>query len=109
GAGLTVIHRIIGGSASSGFVTKGDNNPAPDDWRPRIGDIQGEAWLMVPRGGEILAFLHAPIPLGALAASVAVAMIVYGKGEASPSEHRRRRRRSSSPLDRDEGPGAPEA
>jgi len=97
GAGLTVIHRIIGGSASSGFVTRGDNNPAPDDWRPKLGDIEGKAWLVIPKGGLILAFLHAPVPMAALAASVAVAMIVYGKGNPPVgADPKRRRRRAGS-------------
>src|SRR5437763_12887947 len=92
GAGLTVIHRIVGGSAGSGYVIQGDNNPAPDDWHPKLANIEGKAWVLIPRGGQLLAFLHAPIPLAALAASVAVSMIVYGKGGSAPARRRRRGR-----------------
>lgn len=95
GAGLTVIHRIIGGSPAAGYIMRGDNNPAPDDWHPKAANIEGKAWLLIPRGGQVLAFLHAPIPLAALAASVAVAMIVYGKGDQEPTTGRRSGRRSS--------------
>lgn len=90
GAGLTVIHRIIGGSPGSGFVTKGDGNPTPDDWRPSIADVQGRAWLVVPAGGKVLAFLHAPIPLAGMAAAGVVMWIVYQ--EETPSLRRRRSR-----------------
>jgi signal peptidase len=89
GAGLTVIHRIISGSPATGFITQGDNNPTPDDWRPKLGDVEGSAWMVIPNGGRILTFLHAPIPLGGLAAAVVVMWIVYQ--EDAPSLRRRRR------------------
>lgn len=90
GAGLTVIHRIVGGSAATGFITKGDANPTPDDWRPMPAQVEGRAWFVVPKGGAILAFLHAPIPLGAMAAALVVVWVVYQ--EEMPSLRRRRRR-----------------
>src|SRR5687768_2881473 len=34
-AGTMVIHRIVGGSADDGFVTRGDNTDESDVWRPR--------------------------------------------------------------------------
>jgi signal peptidase I len=85
GAGLTVIHRIVGGSATRGFVTKGDHNDAVDDWRPRSSDIEGIPWLVVPGGGGTLAFLHAPVPLGALAAAMAVMIVSYQDQTPRPS------------------------
>jgi len=75
GAGILVIHRITGGSAREGYTVQGDNNPAPDDWRPRSGDILGRAVLRVPRAGAVLATLHAPLPLAALAAAMVFAML----------------------------------
>ena len=86
GAGSIVIHRIIGGSTGSGFDVRGDNNPAPDDWHPRAGNVLGKAWLVLPHGGSILAFLHAPVTLGSLAAGVAVAFMVV----PPPARSRRR-------------------
>jgi signal peptidase I len=77
GAGLTVIHRIVGGSASAGFVTRGDNNPAPDDWRPTLADVQGVPWLRIPRGGNVLFALKSPAMLASLAAAIAVTMFLY--------------------------------
>jgi signal peptidase I len=52
--GRIVIHRIIGGSGEAGFVMQGDNNPAPDDWRPTNNEILGERWIHVPGLGARL-------------------------------------------------------
>jgi len=79
GAGLTVIHRIVSGTARSGFVTRGDNNAAPDDWRPSAGDIVGRAWLVVPHAGTVFALLHDPLVLASLGAGVAVAVVLSGE------------------------------
>ena len=76
GEGLVVIHRIIGGSARDGYVTQGDNNPAPDDWRPKPADVMGRKWIVLPKLGRMLGFLHAPVPMAALGASIAVALII---------------------------------
>ena len=87
GEGLVVIHRIIGGSAADGFIVQGDNNPTVDDWRPKPGDIVGKAWFIVPRAGKVLFFLHSPLTLAALAASIAVAtVLVPAQSEPAPSE-----------------------
>jgi signal peptidase I len=99
GAGLTVIHRIVGGSPAAGFVTQGDNNPTPDDWRPTLAEVEGKAWMVVPHGGKILAFLHAPIPLAGFAASAVVMWIVYQ--DELPTLGRRRRRSEARPTDED--------
>ena len=95
GAGIIVIHRIIGGSATSGFITQGDNNPEPDDWRPKPADIVGKAWIVVPKLGALLAFLHAPVPLAALAASIAIVMII---DPGRKTDKRKRSRRSKDGL-----------
>jgi signal peptidase I len=85
GAGATVFHRIVGGSPRQGFETKGDNNPTPDDWYPRPRDILGGKWLLIPKAGNVLAFLHDPLPLASLAMGVTVALI------AVPARKKKRR------------------
>src|SRR5687768_6519241 len=35
GEGRVVIHRITGGSATAGFVLRGDNRTTDDQWRPK--------------------------------------------------------------------------
>jgi len=41
-------HRIIGGDATSGFTMKGDANPTPDTQRPKIADIEGVVFFVIP-------------------------------------------------------------
>ena len=76
GQGLVVIHRIVGGSAPRGFVMRGDNNAAPDDWHPTPRDIVGKPWVRVPRVGVALAFLHAPLPLAGLGSGMVAALLL---------------------------------
>jgi signal peptidase len=53
-SGQYVVHRIVGGSNVTGFVTKGDNNPSVDIWTPHNIDIQGAAIVLVPKAGWAL-------------------------------------------------------
>lgn len=48
GAGDRVVHRIVGGDATEGFVMQGDNNANVDQWRPTSDDVVGEVWVRVP-------------------------------------------------------------
>jgi signal peptidase len=77
GAGIVVIHRIIGGDAQHGFIIQGDNNPDRDSWRPLPKDIVGKSFVRLPRVGIVLAFLHAPVPMASLAAGLVVAFILF--------------------------------
>ena len=47
-AGLQVIHRIVGGNGTTGFVTEGDHNPGPDPWHPTSAYVVGRVWFVVP-------------------------------------------------------------
>ncbi|HEY5630199.1 MAG TPA: hypothetical protein VIR16_11890, partial [Candidatus Limnocylindrales bacterium] len=98
GAGIVIVHRIVGGDGEAGYVLQGDNNPSPDPWRPRSADIAGTAWLYMPSIGRALALLHQPVVIGALAASLAVAW-VFARPSKTPDcapvlLGRRRRRRA---------------
>lgn len=84
GEGRIVIHRIVGGD-EDGFTLEGANNSAPDPWLPRDGDVVGEAWVAVPTLGRVLAFLHQPALLAALAAAVVVTLIVAGNPQRAPA------------------------
>ena len=75
GAGLVVIHRIVGGPATDGFLTRGDNNADDDDWRPTAEDVLGTPAVRVPVLGGVLAFFHAPLPLACLGAAIAIALV----------------------------------
>jgi signal peptidase len=87
-AGAQVIHRIVGGNATKGFVVQGDNRTAPDVWRPKNGDIVGSATLQIPQAVVVLQYLRSPVLLGLLAASfVFVFFLTSGtKDEEGPKE-----------------------
>ncbi|MGH2462974.1 MAG: signal peptidase I [Candidatus Limnocylindria bacterium] len=71
--GLLVIHRIVGGSAESGFVMRGDNAAGSDVWRPMPADILGRSQAVIPGAMPALVFARSPI----VAASAAAALAVY--------------------------------
>ena len=47
-------HRILSGDEKSGFVVKGDNNPAPDTQKPKLKDITGVVFFTIPLIGKLL-------------------------------------------------------
>ena len=98
GAGQVVFHRIVAGDARDGYTVEGDNNPAPDPWQPRGGDVTGKLWLLLPGVGRAIAVAHQPAVAGALAVSLLV-MVVLARRPAG---------RSTSPLTPRQGrPGRP--
>jgi signal peptidase I len=52
--GGLVIHRIVGGNGTDGYLVQGDNNHTVDPWKPTDAAIAGSAGLLVPRGGVLL-------------------------------------------------------
>ena len=78
GAGLVVIHRIVG-TREDGYTMRGDNNNVADPWQPRSSDILGKAWMSIPGLGRVLAAIHQPVLLAALAAAVVVTMVLAWK------------------------------
>jgi signal peptidase I len=59
-------HRIIGGDPINGFVMKGDNNPTPDVQRPKLEDVSGVVFFVIPYVGKFLTMkmLMILIPVG---------------------------------------------
>jgi|RhiMethySRZTD1v2_1073278.scaffolds.fasta_scaffold81701_6 signal peptidase len=76
GEGHLVVHRIVAGDGAAGFVLEGDNNPAPDPWLPKSGDVVGRPWVAIPRVGALIAWARQPVVLGGLAAAMVVALVV---------------------------------
>jgi signal peptidase len=68
GAGAMVIHRIVGGSARDGYVTRGDNRTNRDPWRPRPVDIAGKMDLHVPHLGMVPIFANTLLGMAVIAA-----------------------------------------
>jgi signal peptidase I len=93
-SGGLVIHRIVGGSAEDGFVTRGDNRSSDDPWRPRPDDIAGSLLLRVPHAGSWLTSVRDPIVIAPLAAGVTVFLVLIG-GESAGGERPRPRGESA--------------
>lgn len=89
GGGTNVIHRIIGGSADTGFIMRGDNTSGPDIWRPVPSDVVGAAWVVIPGAAPALLFLRSPIFMASFAAAVAT-YLVLGLGARSGQDLTRR-------------------
>ena len=87
-AGAQVIHRIIGGDATRGFVVQGDNRTARDVWQPKPGDVVGAKVLRIPNAILVLQFLRSPVFL-ALLAAVFVFVHVLARGSESEPDGRR--------------------
>jgi signal peptidase I len=85
GAGALVIHRIVGGSAETGFVTQGDNKRRPDSWRPTPQDILGSSWLVAPGAGFLVSWLREPSVFAALAAALTVFCLMLAGGRSHGS------------------------
>jgi signal peptidase I len=118
GAGVLVIHRIVGGSAGAGYITQGDNREGRDPWRPRPHDVVGTEAVSVPRVGLGLAHVRTPLGLAALAGVVAGLLVLGGSSTTGGSEHagakeslparlRRRRRHERAEDGDDVPPGSP--
>ena len=76
GAGQNVIHRIIGGTATDGFIVRGDNTSGPDIWRPRAADIVGAAWLTLADAAQPLLLVRSPILIASVAAALATYLVL---------------------------------
>ena len=61
-----VIHRIVGGSNSEGYLLQGDNNPSVDPWYVTDNEIVGKSWVRIPGGAVYLRALQGPGPLAAV-------------------------------------------
>jgi signal peptidase len=83
GAGSRIIHRIIGGSGSEGYVTQGDNRVGADSWRPTDAEVLGSLWFHAPAVGRLFPHLRAPLVIAALAGGLAL-WLVLGSGKAKP-------------------------
>lgn len=75
-SGRVVIHRIRGGSASTGYVMRGDNRTSNDLWRPRPKDIVGEQRFVVPGAGRAAATVLSPLGLGVMCGIATVVLLL---------------------------------
>jgi signal peptidase len=86
GAGAVVIHRVMGGSDRTGYVTQGDNRDGHDTWRPKSDDVLGTMAFQIPSAGLVPAALGSPMGLGLSAGLIALFLVLGGR-KARPTEH----------------------
>ena len=87
-----VIHRIIGGDGTTGYVMQGDNNPETDPWTPTDDEVLGKAVLHVPGAGDAVMLLrHVVItpPFPYLLAAFVFLVIVLGDDKTQPKDLKR--------------------
>jgi hypothetical protein len=80
--GQKILHRIIGGDATGGFVFKGDNNESIDPLKPTAYKLIGRAALLVPKGGVWLKAILSPSGLGMMG------FLIVGNGVLLPRNRR---------------------
>jgi signal peptidase I len=97
GAGLVIIHRIVGGNARAGFIVRGDNKQFADPWRPRPHDILGAERLLVPKVGLATRYVRSRAGLAALAGLITIVIALGGGGGAAAAGVVRRARLPKRP------------
>jgi signal peptidase I len=70
-AGSVIVHRIVGGDGTGGFIVMGDNKPAPDPWHPKTSDIVGRSWIELPGTGRLLLVVRTPLVLATVVGGLA--------------------------------------
>lgn len=86
-AGSQVIHRIVGGNATQGFLVQGDNRTAPDVWRPKPSDVVGAKAFRIPNAVLVLQFLRSPVLLALLAACFVFVRMLGSESEPKGELH----------------------
>jgi hypothetical protein len=77
----------VGGSAATGYITQGDNNPYRDVWRPKPQNVIGKRWFLVPKAERLLLALRTPWLIALLAGGLAAWVVLgIGKKKARESE-----------------------
>ncbi len=97
GEGTVVIHRIIGGNATSGFQTQGDGNNEPDEWSPTPTDILGSATWRIPLVGRLFSALRTVPGIAVLAGVLAALLVLLGVEDTG---RRHNRDKPDPPQDR---------
>ena len=87
-AGEMVVHRIVGGDAVNGFVTRGDNRTSNDPWLPTSADVLGEVVAETQHGTllhEVIERTASPGGLGVVA-GVGAAVMVFRATRRRPTD-----------------------
>ncbi len=91
GAAPMVIHRLVGGSAGEGYLTRGDNNQAADPWTISPDAVIGRQVVAVPGAATWLSALRSPLVIASLTAAVATyalaGVLFPSRRRPQPSPH----------------------
>ena len=74
--GARVIHRIVDGNATEGWIVQGDNNDFLDPWKPTQEQILGSPVLHVPGLGTAASILLSPLTWISMLV-VALAIVIW--------------------------------
>lgn len=96
--GARVVHRIIGGDATTGWVTQGDNNDWIDQWQPTNEAIVGIVEMHFGGIGKVTAFFLTPWPWAFVLLS-AVALLLWPEDEDEGDGKSLARRHGDSVFD----------
>jgi len=80
-----IIHRIVGGDADAGFITRGDARTTEDPDRPVPAAIDGEVVTVLPGVGPVVAVLRDPLVFAALCTLLLVSVAARIGGGRRPA------------------------
>lgn len=80
GAGMKIIHRIVGGDGNNGFVTQGDNNGYTDMWHPTDDQVVGRVRMRLPGVAGFLSKMRQPRWLALIVFVTTFVIVVLPEG-----------------------------
>ncbi|MCE9623815.1 MAG: signal peptidase I [Actinomycetia bacterium] len=75
GAGLLVVHRVIGIREDGTYITQGDNTQSADTFLVTRSDILGSPRFSIPHGGQAIGLVSSPIGLALATGSLCTALL----------------------------------
>lgn len=86
GAGVQVVHRVVGGDGEAGWELIGDNNASTDQWQPTDDDVVGRVVLHLPGAGRLLLSLANPFLFSTLMIAGALLLLWPTRDEPSDAD-----------------------
>ncbi len=85
---LVVLHRIVGGNATSGFLMKGDNNHSIDPIHPKASQVIGRAVLHIPKVGILMTSPELRALFALVIVVVLVSLLMEPRRKTTPAPRR---------------------
>lgn len=90
-----IVHRIVGGNSTQGWITRGDNRTTTDQFHPRNDEVLGRVVIHVPGFWKYLKLAATPPVLGAFGGLWVLILLWPRRGEILPGKHRRKDQKDS--------------